>query len=85
MSQNSSRETRAKKVSFSMGSISAHAEPNMKISRVATLHSLLEIVQYFQATDFVNLLAEDESWFFEHKHHAMMSGLHPEMAYRKHP
>jgi hypothetical protein len=50
----SSRETRAQKVSYSMGSTPAHSEQNMKASRVAMSHQLLEILQHCQTTDFVN-------------------------------
>jgi len=86
MSQNSSRETQTQKVSSSMGSTSAHPEQNMKASRVAMSHQLLEILQHCQATDFVNFLTGDESWFFlEYPHYGMMSGPRPEMRYRKHP
>jgi hypothetical protein len=36
----------------------------MKTSRVAMSDQLLEISQHCQATDFVNFLTGDKSWFF---------------------
>jgi histone-lysine N-methyltransferase SETMAR len=70
MSQISSGETRAQKAPSSIGSTSAH--PNMKASRVAMSHQLLEILQHCQATSFVNFLTGDESWFFsEHLHYGV--------------
>jgi hypothetical protein len=44
----------------------------MKASRVAMSNQLLEIAQHCQATDFVNFLSEDESWFLlEHPHYGI--------------
>jgi hypothetical protein len=36
----------------------------MKPSRLAMSHQLLEIREHCQATNFMNFLTEDESWFF---------------------
>jgi hypothetical protein len=72
MSQNSSQETRVQKVSSSIGSTPTQAEQNTKASRIAISHQLLEIPQHCQATDFVNVLTEDESWFLlEYPHHGI--------------
>jgi hypothetical protein len=61
MPQIFSGETRAQKVSSSMGFARFHAEQNMKGSRVAMSHQLLEILQHCQTTDFVNFLTGNES------------------------
>jgi hypothetical protein len=44
-------------------------EQNMKASRVAMSHELLEILQHCQATDVVNVLSGHESWFFMQRLH----------------
>jgi transposase len=51
-------------VSSSMDSTPAHPEQNMKASRVAMSHQLLEILQPCQARGFVHFLTGDESWLF---------------------
>jgi hypothetical protein len=55
-----------------MGFTRAHPEQNMKASRVDMSYQLLEILQHCQATDFVNFLTEDESWFvLEYLHYGV--------------
>jgi hypothetical protein len=57
---------------------------NMKASRVVMPYELLEIFQHCQATDFVNLLTGDESWFFlKYSHYSTISGPRHETTDRK--
>jgi hypothetical protein len=80
ISQNSSRETQAQKVSYSMGSTLAHPEQNMKASRVAMSHQLIELLQHCHATDFANFLTGNESWFFlESPHHGVWAACRDEL------
>jgi hypothetical protein len=84
MSQNSSCETRDRKVSSSMRSTPAHPEQNVKASRTAMPHQLLEIRQHCQATDFVSFLTGDQSWSFRNMP-IMVFGPRPAPSYRKRP
>jgi hypothetical protein len=72
MFYNSSRETQTQKCSSSIGSAQAHLEQNMKTSKVVMPHQLLEMFQYYQATNFIGFFDQGRVVvFLEYPHYGI--------------